>query len=108
VTGVGLVGMSVAPAGAVGALAGVVAGSVHLWPGLPTGNVCATETFTFTPITLAGGAISTNLTGPATDIAVGRIITDVITGRGDHQPLRLPERVAGDRGERQQWGLLGR
>ena len=89
----GLVGMTAAPAGAVGALAGAVTGSIHLTPGLPTANACATEVFTFAPITLGGGAIASSLGGPAADVAVGGITTDLITGGTTAYPLPLPQPV---------------
>lgn len=87
VTGVGVLGVSVAPAGAVGAAGGVVTGSVHLSPGLPTGNACATQSFTFAPITLAGAALS------GTNLAVGAITTSIVTGGTVAYPLPLPAPV---------------
>ena len=93
VTGMGLVCMAAAPAGAVGAVAGAVTGEIHLSPGIPTGNACAAQAFTFFPITLAGAAVSTNLTVPGTGVAVRPIITDVVTGGTSSYPLPLPPPV---------------
>jgi hypothetical protein len=93
VTGVGLVGMTAAPAGAVGALGGLVTGSVALVPGLPTGNVCSAEAFTFAPITLAGAALE------GTNLAVGAITTSIVTGGTSNYPLPLPPPVGCPNGQ---------
>lgn len=88
VTGVGIIGMTAAPAGAVGAAGGVVTGSVHLSPGLPAaGQGCATQAFTFAPITLAGAALS------GTNLAVGAITTSIVTGGTTAYPLPVPAPV---------------
>ena len=93
VTGIGIVGMTAAPAGAVGVAGGVVTGSVHLSPGLPTGNACATNAFTFAPITLAGAATS------GTNAAVGAITTSIVTGGTAAYPLPLPSPIGCPNGQ---------
>jgi hypothetical protein len=85
ISSVGVLALTVAPAAAVpGSASGVVTGTIHLTPGIPTGNVCATQAFTFQEIAIAGV-----ITAGANQ-AAGKLNADPITGGTSAYPLPLP------------------
>jgi hypothetical protein len=85
---IGLLATTVAPAAAVpGSADGVVTGTVHLVPGLPTGNVCASQVFNFAPITIAGVVVA------LPNSTAGTFATGLLVGGSALYPLPLPPPV---------------
>ena len=84
VAGVGAIGLMASPAGAASTTAGAFYAPIHLTPGLPTGNVCATEAFFFY-FSPGAGAVTAG-----SQAAAGEFATSVITGGSATYPLPLP------------------
>src|SRR5437870_5058675 len=86
VSAAGVLALTVAPAAAAsGTGGGAVRGTIGLWPGLPTGNVCAAQSVTFQP-TVMVGAFTAGIS-----VAAGTFTTGTsVSGGTTAYPLPLP------------------